>query len=247
VFSFFYKANSNLSIRLAGGTGYKVPNLFDFANPANNLLSIQASVKPEHSYGTNTDINYHTVLFGKIILQVNEALYYTHIDNPIMITSNAIGQNFIQNAGYFVNSYGTDTYVRLSYNAIELYLGYNHTESLQQAHGDYVNMPFNPKDKFSTTLAYEIKDKWRMGIEGSWVGNQYVYNNVAVHNFWFLAVMIERKFSKGSLVLNCENLLDARQSKYEQLVTGPVSHPVFKSIWAPLEGRVINLSLKLAL
>ena len=86
--SLFYKANSSWSVRLAGGTGYKVPNLFDFASPSNNLLDIQSSVKPENSYGVNSDINYHTVLFEKISVQINEALYYTHIDNPVMITTN---------------------------------------------------------------------------------------------------------------------------------------------------------------
>lgn len=245
--SFFYKANSNWSIRLAGGTGYKVPNLFDFANPSNNLLDISSAVKPERSYGTNTDINYHTVLFEKLIFQINQALYYTHIDAPVTLSYNNLGQQILQNANYFVNSYGTDTYFRLSYNHVELYVGYNHTESLQETTTTSANMPFNPKDKFSTTLAYEIEGKWRMGMEGSYVGNQYITNNQRVNNFWFLAAMIERKFSKGSVVLNCENLLDVRQSKFEQLYSGPKNNPSFKSIWGPLEGRVINLSLKLAL
>ncbi len=245
--SFFYKASSKWSIRLAGGTGYKVPNLFDFASPSANLLDIQSNVKPERSYGTNTDINYHTLLFGKLAVQINEALYYTHIDNPVTITSNSIGQRLLQNGNYFVNSYGTDTYIRLHYKAMGLYFGYNHTESLQESSAISFNMPFNPKDKISTTLSFEIEGKWRMGIEASWVGNQYIYNNERVNNFWFLAGMIERKFKRGSIVLNCENLLDTRQSKFEQIVIGTTSSPQFRSVWAPLEGRVINLSLKLTL
>jgi len=128
-----------------------------------------------------------------------------------------------------------------------LYLGYNHTESLQETSTTYLNMPFNPKDKISTTISYEIEGKWRMGVEASWMGNQYIYNNQKVTNFWFLAGMIERKFKKGSIVLNCENLLDTRQSKFESIVTGTTSNPIFKSVWAPLEGRVVNLSLKIAL
>lgn len=245
--SLFYKASSNWSVRLVGGTGYKVPNLFDFYSPSNNLLDIQSSVKPENSYGVNSDINYHTVLFEKISVQINEALYYTHIDNPVTTNFNSTGQKMLQNGNYTVNSYGTDTYIRLSFHSVELYLGYNHTESLQETTATYINMPFNPKDKFSTTLAYEIDGIWRMGIEASWMGNHYIYNNQKVNNFWFLAAMVERKFKKGSVVLNCENLLDTRQSKYEPIVTGSTAAPVFKSVWAPLEGRVINLSVKLSI
>lgn len=245
--SFFYRAASKWSVRLAVGSGYKVPNLFDFANPSSNLLDIQSNVNPEKSYGINSDINYHTVLFEKLGVQLNQALYYTYINNPVVISKNVIGQSILQNGNYLVNSYGTDTYLRLSYEDIELYLGYNHTESIQKGTNTKVNMPFNPKDKFSTTLAYDIEGKWRMGVEGSYIGNQYVDGNRKVNNFWFLAGMIERKFKKGSLVLNCENLLDTRQSKFEPIVTGTTSNPIFSSIWAPLEGRVINLSYKVSL
>ena len=245
--SLFYKTNSKWSVRLAGGSGYKVPNLFDLTDPSANLLEIPSTVKSERSYGINSDVNYHTLLFNKLGVQVNEALYYTHINDPVIMTTNSIGQALLQNSNYVVNSYGTDTYIRLSYARLELYIGYNHTESLQERTGNTLNMPFNPKDKFSTTLAYDIEQRWRMGIEASWTGNQYIYNNQHVHDFWFVAAMIERKFKKGSIVLNCENLTDSRQSRFEPLVTGSVSQPVFKSIWAPLEGRVVNLSLKLAL
>lgn len=245
--SFFYKASSKWSVRLVGGSGYKIPNLFDFNDPAPNLLDIGSNVNPERSYGTNTDINYHVILFEKLTVQLNEALYYTHIKNPVISTTNSAGQKFLENASYNVNSYGTDTYVRFAYEGMELYLGYNHTESLQENSTEKVNMPFNPKDKFSTTLAYEIEEKWRMGVESSWTGNQYINNNQRVTNFWFVAGMIERKFKKGSIVLNCENLFDTRQSKFETIVTGTVSNPVFKPVWAPLEGRVINLCLKLSI
>jgi iron complex outermembrane receptor protein/outer membrane receptor for ferrienterochelin and colicins len=86
-----------------------------------------------------------------------------------------------------------------------------------------------------------------MGIEASYVGNQFIYNNQRVNNFWFLAAMIERKLKMGSIVINCENLLDTRQSKFDPLVTGTRANPVFKSIWGPLEGRVINVSWKVVI
>lgn len=245
--SFFYKANEDLSVRLGAGSGYKVPQLFDLIDPSANLLDIPANVLPEYSYGSNADINYHILLFEKLSLNINQALYYTHILNPMIAVSNYLGQTIIQNAAYEVNSYGTDTYIRLGFAGAELYLGYNHTESLLQNSAISVNMPFNPKDKLSGTLAYEIEEKWRMGIEASWTGNQYIYNNEKVPDFLFMAAMIERKFRKGSVVLNCENLLDARQSRFETMVSGPLSNPVFRPAWAPLEGRIVNLSVKISL
>jgi hypothetical protein len=55
--------------------------------------------------------------------------------------------------------------------------------------------------------------------------------------------MIEKKFKYFSFVLNGENLLDFRQTRVESIVSGTISNPVFSALWAPIDGRVINLSL----
>src|SRR5262249_42720805 len=120
-------------------------------------------------------------------------------------------------------------------------------------------MPFNPQDKFSTTLAYDVHGKWRTGIEGSYMANQFIYNSQyyygsktlypsqAVPNFWFWAAMVEKKFGFGSIVLNVENLFDARQANFAKLVEGTAAAPTFRPIWGPLDGRVFNLSVKVNL
>lgn len=243
--SLFYKPGPKFTFRLAGGSGYKTPNIFDVAEPSAKIENRTTNVKSENSYGANADINYHTILFDALIVEVNQAFYYTTILNPIILGSDTTGISFTKNGNYSVESYGTDTYVRLAFHDIELYLGYNHTEATQQYDSIHLNMPFNPKDKFSTTLAYEIEGKWRMGIEAAYTGNQYVYNNRKVANFLFMAAMVERKFKRGSLILNCENLLDVRQTQFEPTVIGTRQNPTFQPLWAPTEGRVINLSVKI--
>ena len=60
-------------------------------------------------------------------------------------------------------------------------------------------------------------------------------------------MMIAKDFKWGSLVLNCENLGDYRQSKIERLYNGNTINPQFKGIWAPIDGRIFNLSLKVNL
>ena len=63
-----------------------------------------------------------------------------------------------------------------------------------------------------------------------------------------MALMIERKFGKKlSLVANCENLLDYRQTKQENIIIPPVNNPTFKQLWAPIDGRVVNLSVRIKL
>jgi quercetin dioxygenase-like cupin family protein len=63
--------------------------------------------------------------------------------------------------------------------------------------------------------------------------------------YLFIAAMVEKRFGKKwSVVLNGENLLDYRQSRVEPLYTGSITNPTFVPLWAPIDGRVINLSVK---
>ena len=256
----FYKASDKLSLRLASGAGYKAPNILALADPNPYLTNNGRTVKSEYSTGVNADINYKSVWWGEVEVSLNQAFYYADVKNPLRVITDTLTQTaYLENQDFKANTIGTDTYVQIAYKAFEFYFGYNHTEALQKYSSVNVAIPFNPKDKFSTTIAYAIEGKWRTGIEGSYSANQFAYGSQYYHNsqtiystqrvsnFWFLAAMVERKFSFGSLILNVENLLDARQAKFEALVTGPVTSPTFKPIWGPLDGRVFNLSLKVNL
>ncbi|WP_143309242.1 TonB-dependent receptor [Chitinophaga vietnamensis] len=246
--AFVYKPVEGLSIRLSGGTGYKTPAIFTSQTQTigyRNLLPLAANVKSERSQGLNFDANYHTS-WGKVDVTLNQAFYYTHIKDPILPVPSAKDSSkvLLQNASYGVNSFGTDTYIRLAYNHLELYLGYNHTTS-RYTDDAHTNIAFAPQDKFASTLAYEIEEKWRFGIENSWMGNQYLYNNEKAPSYWFWALMVSRKIGEHvTLVLNGENIFDARQGKHEPLFTGPVSNPSFAPLWGPIDGRTINFSVK---
>lgn len=246
--AFVYKPVEDLSLRLSGGTGYKSPAIFSAQTQTigyRNLLPLAAGLKSERSEGLNFDGNYHTTL-GKVDVTFNQAFYYTHIKDPILPVSSATDPTkvMLANQPYAVNSLGTDTYIRMELDHLELYLGYNHTVS-KYTDAASTKVAFAPQDKFAATLAYEIEEKWRFGIENSWIGNQYLENNQKAPNYWFWAAMASRKLGEHvTLVLNCENVFDARQGKHTPLFTGPVSNPQFAQLWGPIDGRTINLSVK---
>ncbi|MCC6726351.1 MAG: TonB-dependent receptor [Saprospiraceae bacterium] len=249
---FFYKPEKSISIRLAYGTGYKVPDILEVLQPHELRVTtgMAYNIKADRSQGVNMDINWHKLLWGKLGVEVNQAFYYTHLNKPFELKRYDVFESsyVYQNAPYHIRSLGSDTYVTLHYDAWELYLGYNHTlaQRIDKSSGDKSPVPLNPQDKIAATLAYELGEHWRMGVEAARTANQYVDEGRKVPNYWFVAAMVQWKFSKGSLVLNCENLTDARQSKHEALVTGTRTFPVFTPIWGPVEGRVLNLALKLS-
>lgn len=249
--AFLYKPISALSMRLSSGLGYKAANVFIPENLAAGfgiLNPLTGNEKSERSFGVNFDASYHIILSDEATLDIDQALYYTNIDDPLVPVINGNGTISLNNASYQIRSIGTDTYLRLKVNSLELYLGYNHTIAKQAQTNAMVYLPFSPQNKASLTLAYEIEDEWRFGVEGSLETNQYIAQNVRVRNFPFMAAMVERKFGHHlSFVLNCENINDFRQSRYESLYTGSTINPVFKPLWAPIDGRVINLAMRVKL
>jgi len=247
--AFVYKPIDGMSIRLSSGTGYKVPEIFTSQTQMmgyEKLLPLSDSVQAEKSYGINFDANYEFKL-GEVKVTVNQALYYTDIQHAIVPIVHANGYYSLQSASYDAHSLGTDTYIQSSWDELELYLGYNHTVS-KYTDVAKTNVPFAPRDKFAATLAYEIEGKWRMGVESSWVGNQYLPDNTKAPDYWFWALMLQHNFGEHvSVVANCENIFDSRQGKNEPLYTGSISDPQFKPLWGPIDGRSVNLSVKFKL
>ena len=50
-----------------------------------------------------------------------------------------------------------------------------------------------------------------------------------------------------SVVLNVENFLDVRQTRFESVVLGTPTSPTFRPLYAPLDGIVGNVALKITL
>ena len=255
------KPSEPWTVRLSVGTGYKTPNLFVNQTPGAlnvslifpRLLPIDVNaVKAEKSVGANMDIAYSKTFESGFSVQVDQAFYYTRVNSPVVsafasVSSNLGAYTQLINAPYNLFSVGTDTYVRLEYKDYELYLGYNHTLARRDGPTDTSYLPLAPQDKFSTTLAWE-NEHFRFGIETAYVGTQYLYNNQKVANYWFFAGAAEYHYNDHwRLVLNGENVFNIKQANYETVVSGPVTQPTFRPVWAPLEGRIVNLALKFTL
>ena len=59
--------------------------------------------------------------------------------------------------------------------------------------------------------------------------------------------MAEKIWERFSLFVNFGNLTDIRQTKFGPIYSGDITDPVFKDIYAPLDGFVINGGIKFKL
>lgn len=243
-----YKFNDKWYTRAGAGLGYVTPNPLAEQNTEYDMrkvVPIADSVAVEKSLGTNLEINYKTRIGDDVFLYFNNAFFYTRIHNPVISTTDSTGRTTFSDADGAVTSAGSDTYVRIKIDELEIYFGYTYTMARQEYNKAQPYVTLTPRNRAATVIAWEIEGKWRIGWEGSYTGFQYREDGSKTADFFIMAAMVERKFKNASIVLNGENLLDARQSGFEQIVIPPASNPTFKPLWGPIDGRVINLSLVL--
>lgn len=246
--SLFHRFNERWGFRAGAGAGYKLPNPFapqlqDI--PVWTIGPIPESVKAERSMGYNAEVNYKYTWGEDNSFFINHAYFLTRIRHAVLGATLGNGTVTFENATAPVTTKGWDTYIQMNLSGWELYAGYTYTiANRNYAPAGLRFMPYTPKVRMAFTLVKEW-EHWRAGLEGSWNGKQYRLDGTQTPGYFFIAAMIEKHFGKhSSLVLNGENLLDFRQTRKEAIFTGSITNPQFLPLWAPIDGRVINLSYR---
>lgn len=249
--SVLYKPNNQITIRAGGGMGYKTPSLFSAELDERDYRIVggyQQGISAEKSIGLNADINY-TIKPPGWSITFNQGLFYSKIDKPItpryfLGISNPTPIVIVQaNENEPIISQGLETYIAARHEDLELYLGYVYTDAKRLYFPSANRLPLIAKHKFATVIAYEFNEHWRAGIEAAYTGKQYLNNGNTTQPYLFGAMMIRYTQGNISWVLNAENVLDYRQNKKSSIAAPPYTNPVFQEIWAPIDGRVINLSM----
>jgi len=245
----FHRFNEAWASRFGIGAGYKTPNALAPQNveyDIEQLSPVDNKVKAEKSYGFNAEVNYKKEWGEGNSFFINQAFFLTRLHSPVVATELPSGVVQFANADKPVISKGFDTYVQWEVNDWEIYAGYTFTIAERKYLSQNKFVPLTPKNRFATVIAKEITEKLRAGLESSYTGRQHRMDATTTPGYLFVAAMIGYNFNSHiNLVLNCENLLDYRQSKQEALYEGSLLHPEFKPLWAPIDGRVLNLSLRL--
>lgn len=248
--SVLYKITNRITTRVGGGLGHKMPTIFSEEAEERGFRKIQplnySKVSPETSIGGNWDLNYRTVLFEKISFSFNQLFFYTRLNNPLVLGSDTLpnGNCEFTNADGYMDTKGFETNVKFGYEDFTFYCGYTYIDAWQHYGNERIN-PLTAKDRLYFTLMYEEENKWRIGYELFYTGQQYLNDGSKKRDYWVMGISAERMFKKFSLFLNAENFTDIRQTRFEPIYTGTQQSPQFKQIWAPTEGFIFNGGFKL--
>ncbi len=249
--SALWKISEHLSTRLGGGLGYKAPTVFtedaERIQFVNVLPVNEETTKAERSYGFNYDVNYRTSLFdGKVGFSINQLFFYTRISNPIRLELLGATRAFIQPDG-FLDTKGLETNAKITYGNFKLFIGYTLADVHQHTGANAIDYPLVSKHRLNNVLMYELEDKWKIGAEAYYFSSQPLNNGETGKSYWTTGFLAERIWERFSLFINFENFTDTRQTKFGPIYTGTLVQPLFKDIYAPVDGFVMNGGIKVRL
>jgi iron complex outermembrane receptor protein len=247
-----YKINDHFSTRFGGGMGYKAPTVFTEDAERiefRNVMPIDvANTRAERSYGANYDITYRTGLFSnQVSFSINQLFFYTRINNPIILTPLANGDLQYLQPQDDLNTKGIETNVKLTYRNFKLFVGYTLADVSQHINDVIGRYPLVSKNRLNNVLVYEVEGKFKIGAEAYYFSPQTLNDGTKGRGYWTAGLMAEKIWSHFSLFINFENLTDTKQTKFGPIYTGSIADPVFKDIYAPLDGFVVNGGIKFKL
>jgi len=247
--SALFKITSKFTSRLGAGLGYKTPTVFTEETERiqyQNVLPVSPdSNKLERSYGANWDFNYSTRFFEGVSFSINQLFFFTRIRDPlVMDTLPGPLYQLINSSGY-LDSKGFETNIRVGYRNFQLYIGYTFTDAHLDENGIIRENPLTARHRLNNVLVYEINGQLKLGMEAYYYSSQPLTDGKTGKPFWTFGFMAEKRWNKFSLFINFENFTDTRQTRFDTIYTGTITHPVFRDIYAPLDGFVVNGGIKL--
>jgi iron complex outermembrane receptor protein len=248
--SALFKFAQKFSARIGGGMGYKTPTVFNEDAEKiqfRNILPInEQSVKNERSIGFNFDLNYRTTL-GKIRFSVNQLLFYTRLNKPLLLDSTTTSNLEFRNANGHIDTRGVETNFKLIYNDFKLFIGYTYADVNTYFNSLKSWLPLTARHRLNNVLVYEMEGKLKLGLEAYYFSPQKLSDNTIGKSYWIAGFMGEKIWKHFSVFMNLENFTDTQQTKFDTIYTGSVNNPFFRDIYAPVDGFVVNGGLKMKL
>ncbi|MBW3554068.1 MAG: TonB-dependent receptor [Gemmatimonadetes bacterium] len=237
--------------RASVGTGYFAPTPFTEETEVVGLTAVAplGDLEPERARSASLDLGRR---MGS--LELNGTLFGSEVRDPLMARPSGDSRLQLFNASGSIRTYGADLLARFHEEPFHLTATYTHTRSTEQdpETGDRREVPLTPRHAAGAVGMWEAEDEGRVGVELYYTGRQELENNPyrdVSRPYLVVGFLVERRLGSARLFLNAENLLDARQTRFDPLLL-PFRAEEGRwttDAWAPLEGRTFNAGVRLDL
>ncbi|MGN6541752.1 MAG: TonB-dependent receptor [Ginsengibacter sp.] len=240
-----YKFSNEFYVRIGSGLGYKLPTIFSTETEEagiNNIERLSKNIKAEQSTGGNLDFNYRKRLGDESSLTFNQSFFITRINNPLVLDTFSFVNKILP-----ILTKGFESDLTFTTDDLQFYVAYSYVDARRKFNLIQSFVPLTPQNKINMDVIYEKEDNFSVACEGYYVSSMYRDFDTKTKSYFTSGLIVQKHFSHFDLIANCENLFDVRQTRFENIVIPPISDPTFRQIYAPLDGRVINVALRIKL
>ncbi len=239
-----YKFTNVFYVRVGSGFGYKVPTIFSTASEQNGINTIQplsSSIKAEKSIGFNIDFNYKLII-GEASITFNQSFFATQINNPLVLdTFNFTNKNLpILTAGFESN-------MRYRLDEFQIFAAYSFIDAQRKYDASQSFIPLTPQHKLNVDIIFEEEQNYSVAFEAFYLSSMFRDNDTKTNDYYTFGIIFQKHIKQFSIITSCENIFDIRQTRFENMIIPPTSTPTFRQVYAPLDGRVFSLALRIKL
>jgi len=240
-----YKFTNEFYMRIGSGLGYKLPTIFSTETEEagiNNIERLSKNIKAEQSTGGNLDFNYRKRLGDESSLTFNQSFFITRINNPLVLDTFSFVNKILP-----ILTKGFESDLTFTTDDLQFYVAYSYVDARRKFNLIQSFVPLTPQNKINMDVIYEKEDNFSVACEGYYVSSMYRDFDTKTKSYFTSGLIVQKHFSHFDLIANCENLFDVRQTRFENIVIPPISDPTFRLIYAPLDGRVFNVAVRIKL
>ncbi|TAN13689.1 MAG: TonB-dependent receptor [Chitinophagaceae bacterium] len=208
----------------------------------NKVLPLSSSIIAEKSVNANLDFNYSLQINDESYLSFDQAFFITQINHPLILDTTKY-----MNAAKPLLTKGFESSFHYKWNDLKVFLGYTFVDAKRKYFPAQPFLPLTPKNKIVLTTVYEKEENWMVGFEGFYYSTMFRDGDTKTKPYFIIGLMAQKHFKHFTIIANCENILDTRQTRFENIVIPPISNPIFRQIYAPLDGRVFNVAVRINL
>lgn len=239
------KINEHWTSRIGGGLGYKMPTPFLEEAEEKGYAGIQSillgKTQAEKSYGGNADVNFRTH-FSEVAFSINQLFFYTYLNKPLILQ----GNNFV-NANGYITTKGAETNLRVGFKDLHAFVGYTYTDANQHFNNTTLWQQLTSRHRVNAMLMWEAERSYRIGREGLLVSKQKLSDGTTGKGYVMYGFLFKKMWEHLNVFINAENFTDRRQTRWDAVYPGTITNPVFKDVYAPLDGVVIIGGVKIKL
>lgn len=185
-------------------------------------------------------------------LEFNVTLFGSDVRDPVFVERTPEGTLVMATGEEPSRAWGTEVLGRYHLEPFHVTGTYVFLRATETFDGMRREVPLTPRHTAGMVGAWEDEEWGRFGVELYFTGRQELeddpYRDVS-RSFFILGFLAEHKLTPDLRVfLNAENILDARQTRWDPLVrpTRTADGRWTTDVWAPLEGRSFNAGVRVS-